>query len=89
MTYKIKILPNAEADLDWFRKNDKQSYLKSFDLVRSIANDPRAGIGKPERLKYFDNEVYSRRVNIEDRVIYTIYEQLKEVDISSFKGHYS
>jgi len=36
--------------------------------------DPRSGTGKPERLKYFEREVYSGR--------------LKEVDISSCRGHY-
>ena len=88
MTYKITILKNAEEDLVWFRKNDKQSYVKCFDLVRGTAKTPREGIGKPERLKYFENIVYSRRVNLEDRMIYTIYEDKKEIDISSFKGHY-
>jgi len=50
MTYKILILKNAEDDFEWFRKNDKKSYLKCFDLVHSISVNPREGIGKPERL---------------------------------------
>jgi toxin YoeB len=50
--------------------------------------NPREGIGKPERLRYFDKEVYSRRVNRKDRLIYTIYEEKADIDISSFKGHY-
>ena len=49
---------------------------------------PREGTGKPERLKYFEKEVYSRRVNHKDRLIYTVYEDLKEIDITSFRGHY-
>ncbi len=88
MTYKINILDNAENDLVWFRRNNKGSYLKSFDLVRAIVINPRQGIGKPERLRYFKPEVYSRRVNHKDRMVYTIYEGLKEIDISSFRGHY-
>ena len=88
MIYKITILKNVEDDLIWLRKNDKQSYVKCFDLVRTTAKIPREGNGKPERLKYFENIVYSRRVNLEDRMIYTIYEDKKEIDISSFKGHY-
>ncbi|MBW2641002.1 MAG: type II toxin-antitoxin system YoeB family toxin [Deltaproteobacteria bacterium] len=50
--------------------------------------NPREGTGKPERLKYFEKDVYSRRVNHKDRLIYTIYEILKEIDITSFRGHY-
>jgi len=56
--------------------------------VRSTLIDPRKGIGKPEKLKYFDQIVFSRRVNLKDRMIYTIYEESKEIDVSSFKGHY-
>ncbi len=88
MTYKILILKKGSVDLGWFRKYDKQSYLKCSDLVRDTSEHPREGIGKPERLKYFDEEVWSRRVNDADRMIYTIYDEEKEIDVSSFKGHY-
>ncbi len=53
MMYKILILKAAEDDLGWFRKNDRNSYLKCFDLIRDISSRPREGIGKPEKLKYF------------------------------------
>jgi len=89
MTYKILILKKANKDLDHFRQNDKRSYMKCFDLVRDTSKHPREGLGKPERLKYFNEEVWSRRVNHSDRMVYTIYEEEKEVDVSSFKGHYS
>jgi toxin YoeB len=88
MTYKINILSNANDDLNWFRRNDKKSYIKAFDLTREVMVTPREGTGKPERLKHFDKEVYSRRVNQKDRMVYTIYESLNEIDITSYKGHY-
>ncbi len=88
MTYRLNILKNANKDLDWLRKHDRSSYIKCFDLVREVMEHPRSGTGKPERLKYFEKEVYSRRVNHKDRMIYTIYENIKEIDISSFRGHY-
>ncbi|QTA85960.1 Txe/YoeB family addiction module toxin [Desulfonema magnum] len=88
MTYKINILKNANTDLDWLRKNDRKNYCKCFDLVREIMEHPREGTGKPERLKYFDKEVYSRRVSREDRLVYTIYEDMKEIGTSSFRRHY-
>ncbi|MCD5417747.1 Txe/YoeB family addiction module toxin [Candidatus Bipolaricaulota bacterium] len=86
--YKVALLKKAQSDLDWFRKNDKSSYIKCFDLVRELMSKPREGRGKPERLRYFEKEVYSRRINYKDRLIYTIYEELKEIDITSFRGHY-
>lgn len=86
--YKVTILKKAQSDLEWFRKNDKNSYIKCFDLVREVIIHPRKGKGKPERLKYFEKEVYSRRINHKDRLIYTIYEEQGEIDITSFRGHY-
>jgi toxin YoeB len=55
--YKVNILKKAQSDLDWFRRNDKNSYIKSFDLVRELMSKPRKGTGRPERLKYFEKEV--------------------------------
>ncbi|MGE0086811.1 MAG: Txe/YoeB family addiction module toxin [Desulfococcaceae bacterium] len=72
MSWKIIILPKTEKDLEWFRRHDRQLYVKCFDLIRDIANAPRYGTGKPERLKHFDREVWSRRVSQEHRLIYVI-----------------
>jgi toxin YoeB len=88
MTYKVNILTQAKEDLDWLRKNDKSSYIKCFDLIRELIEEPRTGLGKPERLKHFEGEVYSRRINLKDRIVYTIYEDIKEIDISSCRYHY-
>jgi len=88
VTYKINILENANQDLNYLRRNDKNSYIKVFDFIREMMIDPRNGTGKPERLKYFEKEVFSRRVNHKDRLVYTIYEGNKIVDISSVRGHY-
>ena len=83
MTYKIRILENAQEDLEWFRRNDKTSSIKCFDRVREIVKDPRTGTGKPERLRYFEKEVYSRRINHKDRLIYTIYGSCTKVTVHS------
>ena len=56
--------------------------------MRELSANPRSGTGKPERLKYFREEVFSRRVSHSDRMVYTIYENTHEIDISSFRGHY-
>jgi len=86
--YRTIIVKKAQDDLGWFRQNDRTSYVKCFDLVREVMENPRKGTGKPERLRYFEKEVYSRRVNHKDRMIYTVYEAQKEIDITSFRGHY-
>lgn len=50
------------------RRNSKNSYIKIFDFIREMMIDPRSDTEKPNRLKYFDKEVYSRRVNYKDRL---------------------
>jgi toxin YoeB len=55
---------------------------------QAISQEPREGIGQPERLKHFNEETYSRRVNQEDRMIYVIYKGEKKVHISGCKFHY-
>jgi len=87
--YKILILKKADDDLEGFLKGDRSSYVKCFNLLRDIMTDPRSGIGKPERLKHYeDREVYSRKINKKDRMRYEIYEEEKLVEIIVCKGHY-
>jgi toxin YoeB len=88
MKWKISIQEKAENDLAWFRQNNKRLYVKCFDLVREINNEPRKGTGKPERLKYFDREVWSRRISHEHRMIYVIYPDGLRLDIVSCRSHY-
>ena len=88
MSWKILIFKKAEKDLYWFRQNDRKSYIKIFDLLREISSNPRKGTGKPERLKYFDREVWSRRVSHEHRLIYVVYTKEELVEIISCKSHY-
>ena len=40
------------------------------------------------KLKYFEKEVWSRRVSHEHRLVYVIYSKEHEVDIVSCKSHY-
>lgn len=88
MNWKLLILPKAEQDLAWFRRHDRKLYLKCFDLVRDISGDPRQGVGKPERLKYFEREVWSRRVSREHRLVYVVYADEEQIEVVSCKSHY-
>ncbi len=88
MTWKILILDKAEADLRWFRRKDRPCYVKAFDLIREVSRDPATGTGKPERLKHFDREVWSRRITREHRLVYVVYQEESLVEIVSCKSHY-
>jgi toxin YoeB len=89
MAYKVTFLDTAFDDLQALRKSDRNDYVKCFDLFQAIMINPREGIGHPERLKHQDNkEVWSRRINKKDRIIYDISENTETVTIFSCEGHY-
>ena len=90
MPYKLLLLREAHKDLEDLRKGNKQDYVKCFDLILAVLLDPRNGIGKPEQLKYSaeDIELFSRRINEKDRLVYLIDESNEEIRIIACKGHY-
>ena len=47
------------------------------------------GIGKPEPLKYELAGKWSRRINSEHRLIYSVHDDMIEVSIFSMRHHYS
>ena len=69
-----KILWTDESweDYLYWQKNDKQKLKKINELIKAIKRDPFDGLGKPEKLK-FKVDVWSRRINIEHRLTYQIF----------------
>ena len=65
--------------------NDKKIADKIYTLIKDIdRNGAAKGIGKPERLKYFDG--WSRRITDEHRLIYSVDDD--NIYLISCKGHY-
>jgi toxin YoeB len=89
MIYKIAFKALAMEQLFDLRKGDKNAYIKCFDLILAITSSPRIGIGKPERLRGFgEMEVFSRRLNDKDRLVYIVFEGTETIEILSCVGHY-
>ena len=59
-------------DLRYWYKIDKKLAFRILDLIEAITLDPFSGIGKPEPLKYFEANTWSRRINQEHRLVYRI-----------------
>ncbi len=87
MSWKIEVSDQAIKDLAWFRKNEKPIYTKCFDLTLAVLEDPCFGIGKPEHLKRLGGNVWSRRVNLEHRMVYEIYNN-KLIVVITYRYHY-
>ncbi|MBZ0178939.1 MAG: Txe/YoeB family addiction module toxin [Melioribacteraceae bacterium] len=67
---------------------DEQKYLQKIAaLIEDIQKSPFKGLGKPEPLKHKYEGCWSRRINIQDRLIYKV--EKKEIQIISILGHYN
>lgn len=75
-----------KQDLAWWFKNDPKKAGKILDLVTVIMADPFTGIGKPEPLKYLDSDTWSRRIDLENRLIYRVTET--QIDFLACRFHY-
>ncbi len=77
----------ALDDLEFWKKSGNKAIQKKIEeLILAIKKSPYTGIGKPEALKYSLSGKWSRRINDEHRIIYSVYEDL--IFIYSLKGHY-
>lgn len=58
--------------LAWWYKKDRNKVNKILDLVEVICQQPFKGIGKPEPLKYLEANTWSRRIDLEHRLVYRV-----------------
>lgn len=78
--------PEFREDLTYWVKTDRKTALKALKLVEAIMRDPFAGIGKPEPLKFFDPDAWSRRLTQEHRAVYLVRD--KRIDFLQARYHY-
>jgi toxin YoeB len=89
MNYEVNILPKAEEQIIWHKRSGNKAVVgKITDLLAELEEHPRKGTGKPEQLKYELSGKWSRRINHEHRLIYTIKDEKVLVEVISAKGHY-
>jgi len=87
---EIVFLPKANEDLDFWKKSGNTIIQKKIhSLLVAINNSPFEGIGKPEALKYNLTGKWSRRINSEHRIIYSVSETEQIIKIYSLRGHYN
>lgn len=62
----------AWEDYLYWQQNDKKTLKKINELIKDIGRTPFIGIGSPEPLKHHLSGWWSRRINLEDRLVYKI-----------------
>jgi toxin YoeB len=71
--YRPFFSPDFKADLRWWYRQDPKKADKILDLVADILDgDPFQGLGKPEPLKYIAPNTWSRRIDLEHRLVYQV-----------------
>ena len=87
--YRIILSEQARKEyLYFFQSGNKAVLNKIAALLNDIAEHPYCGIGKPEPLKYELTGKWSRRINSEHRIVYSVHDDAIEV-LFSMKYHYS
>lgn len=86
---EIVLLPQAEADRDYWKKIGNIAIMKRISaLLADIQEHPFTGIGKPEPLKRELQGKWSRRINKEHRLVYSVSDGMLYVYVFSMKDHY-
>ncbi|MEI6185102.1 MAG: Txe/YoeB family addiction module toxin [Bacteroidota bacterium] len=73
-------------DYTSWQTEDKKILKKINDLIKVIKRTPYEGIGKPEPLKFDLSGFWSRRIDLEHRIVYQIVQD--ELLIYSCRYHY-
>ena len=79
---------SEDAWLDYLslQSEDKQATKKLPALIKEVMRDPFDGTGKPEQLKGYGGEYWSRHINHKDRLVYKFIDDV--LYIVSCKNHY-
>ena len=87
--YKLVITQKAQKDYVYWRYSGNQGVLKKINaLLEDIAAHPYTGIGKPEMLKHEMSGKWSRRINEEHRIVYSVNKNQIEIFVFSMRHHY-
>ena len=83
---KLAFASTGRDDFQWWIDNDRPMSKRVRNLIAEALRTPRVGTGKPERLKHYDGEVWSRRVTQEHRFVYDLTDGV--LTVISLRFHY-
>jgi len=69
---KIVFMDEAWEDYLFWQQTDKSILKKINQLIKEISRTPFEGTGKPEPLKENLAGFWSRRINLEHRIVYKV-----------------
>jgi len=88
--FRLKIEPKASLEIAKHKKSGNQASIKKIaKILVELSETPFEGIGKPEALKHGLTGFWSREINLKDRMIYRVEDDIVTVFVISAMGHYS
>jgi toxin YoeB len=84
---KLVFTESSWTDYLWFQDNDKKLLKRINGLIKEIQRTPFEGTGKPELLRANLSGFWSRRIDLEHRLVYKVSET--EIIFVSFRFHYA
>jgi toxin YoeB len=69
---RLSFNPNAWEDYLYWQRTDPKLVARINELLKDIVRHPFDGIGKPEPLRAEQKGYWSRRINQEHRIVYTV-----------------
>jgi toxin YoeB len=69
---KLIFADEAWEDYHYWQKQDRRMVERINKLISEVKREPFSGVGKPEPLKHALAGFWSRRINDEHRMVYTI-----------------
>lgn len=76
----------AWEDYVYWQQTDRKTLKKINSLIKAIQRDPFEGIGNPEPLKHNLSGYWSRRINLEHRLVYRLANN--QIRIVQCRYHY-
>jgi toxin YoeB len=83
---KVVFLDEAWENYCYWQTVDKKTLRKINDLIKDIQRTPFVGIGKPEPLKGNLSGYWSRRIDLEHRLVY--FKESDAIVIVTCRFHY-
>lgn len=86
--YKVIITKTALKQLSDLERSGSPGWKRAIAILEELRVHPRLGIGKPERLRYQQLEMWSRRLDKVNCLTYSIEDDTVRVEVLSVLGHY-
>ena len=83
---RIIFTENAWSDYTYWKSENKKISKRIDSLIKDISREPFDGLGKPEALRYDLSGFWSRRIDDEHRLIYTVADG--DIMILACRYHY-